>query len=223
MAVKVIIFDFDGTIADTYNAFVEIVNDLSEEFGYKPVTPEDLDRLKKLSSMEIIKQSEISLIQIPFLLKRVKEELSKKISTLKTFSGLRSCLFQLQKKGYILGIVTSNAQENVQLFLEKNDLSVLFDFIYSGTSLFGKHKIINQIINQYNLKRDEVVYVGDETRDINATKTSHVKIIAVGWGFNDPEALAKYQPDALINHPYELIQAVESFNDESLEMLLVDC
>ncbi|WP_013324471.1 HAD-IA family hydrolase [Gloeothece verrucosa] len=222
MVVKVIIFDFDGTIADTYNAFVEIVNDLSKEFGYKPLTPEDLARLKKLSSREIVQQSEISLIQIPFLLKRVKTELSKIISDLSIFSGLKSCLIQLHKKGYILGIVTSNDQANVQCFLENNQLDSLFDFVYSGTNLFGKHKVINQIIKKYNFSRDEIVYVGDETRDIQSAKASHIKVIAVGWGFNDPEALAKYEPDALINYPYQLIGAVECCNDDCLEMLLVD-
>lgn len=47
-------------------------------------------------------------------------------------------------------------------------------------------------------------------------------MIAVGWGFNAPEALAKCQPDALINEPHELIEAVEKCNDDFLEILLVD-
>lgn len=222
MTVKVIIFDFDGTIADTYNTFVEIVNELSGEFGYKPVTSEDLERLKKLSSIEIIKQSEISLIQIPFLLKRVKSKLIPQIGTLKTFSGLKTCLYQLLKQGYTLGILTSNDQDNVKQFLEKNNLPTVFDFIYSGTSLFGKHKIINQIMKQYNLNREEIIYVGDETRDISAAKASQIKIIAVGWGFNSAEVLAQYQPDALINHPDELIQVVESFNSDYCPALLID-
>lgn len=206
--IEIILFDFDGTIADTYGAFVEIVNNLSEEFGYKPVTDEELDRFKRLTSRQIVKESEISLIQIPFILKRVKDELSKKIGNLKIFPGLKSCLYQLNKEGYRLGIVTSNDKNNVLTFLKNNQLDSIFEFIYGGTTLFGKHKIINKIIKENNLNRDQVAYVGDETRDISAAQKSNIKMIAVGWGFNAPEALEKHNPDVLVYHPQELLEAL---------------
>lgn len=216
MSITVVIFDFDGTIANTYDTFVTIVNQLSGEFGYQPINSDDLDRLKNLSSREIIQQSDISLIQIPFLLKRVKDELAEKIADLGTFSGLKHCLFQLKKRGIILGIITSNDQHNVQIFLRNNKLSDLFNFIYSGTTLFGKHKIINQVIKKHNFHPDQVVYVGDETRDIESAKKSNIKVIAVGWGFNSPQVLAKHNPDQLIYHPHHLLEAVENITDQYL-------
>jgi phosphoglycolate phosphatase len=211
MAVKVVIFDFDGTIADTYGAFVKIVNKLSGEFGYKPMTAEDLHGLKQLSSREILQKADISLIKIPFLLKRVKDELAKEIVNLGTFSGFQPCLLRLKKRGITLGIITSNARKNVQIFLDKNNLSDLFDFIYCGTTLFGKHKIIDRVLKKHKFNHSEVVYVGDETRDIYSAQKSQIKIIAVGWGFNYPQVLAEYNPDKLIYHPSQLIEAIESY------------
>jgi phosphoglycolate phosphatase len=208
MTVKVIIFDFDGTIADTHDALVEITNRLAGEFGYKPVGQAELEILKTLSSREIIKRSQIAAIKIPFLLRRVKTELGKEIRDLKPVTGMETALFCLKEQGYQLGIVTSNQKDNVCAFLENNNLQSLFDFIYSGASLFGKHKVLEKILRQYNLQPDEVIYVGDETRDINAAKTSRVKAVAVGWGFNSPSILAQHQPDCLIYRPQELVRAI---------------
>jgi phosphoglycolate phosphatase len=217
MTAKIIFFDFDGTIADTRDTFIEIVNRLSGEFGYKPVDREDIERYKNMSSREIIRHSKIPLVQIPFLLKRVKVELNKKIATLEPFIGFSACLHQLQHKGYSLGIITSNLEKNVITFLQNNELDHLFKQIYCDTSLFGKDRVINQIIRQNKLKRDDIIYVGDETRDIMAARKSQIKVIAVGWGFNSPKILAKYEPDALIYHPQDLIQAVESLGKTAID------
>lgn len=210
MKTKVIVFDFDGTIADTYDAIVEITNRLSGEFGYDPVNEAELDELKNLSSREIVKKSKISPFQIPFLLKKLKLELGKEIGNLKPIAKIENNLLQLKQKGYKLGIITSNTKNNVLAFLEKNNLQLLFDFIYSETTIFGKHKVIDQFLKQNNLEPDEIIYVGDETRDINAAKKSNVKVIAVSWGFNSPSVLAQYKPNFLINHPHELLEAVEA-------------
>jgi phosphoglycolate phosphatase len=210
MVLKVIIFDFDGTIADTYDTFVEIVNELSGEFGCDPVNETDLERLKHLSSMEIVKEAKIPLIKIPFILKRVKIELAKRTDKLTPIEGIQNCLCTLKEQEYQLGIITSNSKENVTAFLDNNQLTDTFDFIYSGTTLFGKHKVINQVLKHYHLSPDEVMYVGDETRDIQSAKKSKVVMVAVGWGFNSPQALAKYHPDFLIDQPQGLVKIVES-------------
>jgi len=214
MTIKLIVFDFDGTIADTYDAFVEIVNSLAGEFGYKPANQEELAHYKNLSSREIVRQSKIPLFKIPFILKRVKSALSQKIKQLRPIQGIDTVLFKLKDEGYSLGIITSNAKENVQVFLENNGLRELFDFIHSGTTLFGKHKIIDKVRYQYQLTTEEIIYVGDETRDILAAGNSEVKVIAVGWGFNSPEILKQHNPSAFISHPSDLLRVLEQWNNE---------
>ena len=205
---KVIVFDFDGTIADTYQAIVDITNDLSSEFGYQPIDEDELLLLKNLSSKEIVRRTEISLFKIPFLVKRVQKELGCQIAELSPIKGIESVLLELKQRNYILGIVTSNVKENVVIFLQKNNLEYIFDFIYSGTNIFGKHRIINQLVKKYNLNKTDVIYVGDETRDIRSARKSGIGIIAVGWGFNSQEILAEHKPDFLAIKPKELLQAI---------------
>ncbi|KAB8317381.1 HAD-IA family hydrolase [Tolypothrix campylonemoides VB511288] len=212
MTQKVIIFDFDGTIADTVDALVSIANRLAQEFGYIPITQEELALLRNLSSREIIKYSGISILKIPFLVKKVKSELKNKIKELKPISGIKETLVVLNNNGYRLGIITSNSQDNVTDFLRVNDLDNLFDFVYSGVTIFGKTTIINNVLKQKQIKTQEVIYVGDETRDIEASKKANIKVIAVTWGFNSQEVLAKQNPDFLIHHPYELFEVIKGLS-----------
>ncbi len=210
MTQKVIIFDFDGTIADTVDALVSIANRLAVEFGYIQITPKDLTILRNLTSREIIKYSGISLLKIPFIVKKVKAELKNKIHELKPIPGIKEALTELQSEGYKLGIITSNSQENVNQFLKINNLDHLFDFIYSGITIFGKKTIINNVLRQKQLKPQEVIYVGDETRDIEASKKANIQVIAVTWGFNSPEVLAKQNPNFLVDEPHKLLKVIKS-------------
>ena len=210
MTQKAIIFDFDGTIADTVDALVCIANRLAQEFGYIPIAGDELAMLKNLSSREIIKYSGISIFKIPFLVKKVKAELKNKIPELKPIPGIREALILLKSEGNRLGIITSNSQENVTEFLQINELDNLFEFIYSGITIFGKTTIINNVLKQQQIKPEAVIYVGDETRDIEASKKARIKVIAVTWGFNSPEILARQNPDFLIHKPSELLEIVNS-------------
>lgn len=212
MTQTVIIFDFDGTIADTVDALVGIANRLAVEFGYVPITQQELALLKNLTSREIIKYSGISVFKIPFLVKKVKGELKDKIHEFQPIPGIKEALIELKAEGYSLGIITSNSKDNVNEFLKINELDNLFDFIYSGVTIFGKKTIINNVLKQRQLKPQQVIYVGDETRDIEASKKANIQVIAVTWGFNSPEILAKQKPDFLIHHPSELLTVVNRKN-----------
>jgi phosphoglycolate phosphatase len=208
MTVKVILFDFDGTIADTYQAIAKITNQLSTEFGYKALDQEELILIKNISSREIVKRSEISIFKLPFLVRRVRAELSKEIAELQPIKGISQVLLELKKQGYILGIVTSNNKENVNIFLAKNQLDHLFSYIYSSTAIFGKHRVLNQVIREHNIVQSDIIYVGDETRDIRSARKSLISVVAVSWGFNAAEILQEHQPDYLVAEPSELLEAI---------------
>ena len=207
---KVIIFDFDGTLADTIDILLSITNRLSAEFGFKSATKEELAQLSNLNSWQILQYSGISLFKIPMLIRRLKAELHSELPHIQLFPGIKEVLLELKKRGFQLGIITSNSRENVLGALEKNGLQDTFTFIYSG-STFGKHKVINKWLRLENIHSEKVVYVGDEIRDIDAAKKTGIKVIAVGWGFNSPQALAAQNPNFLIKRPQELIEIMNSW------------
>lgn len=203
MGKKVVIFDFDGTVADTIHAIIDIANRLSGKFGYKKVNEADIEGLRNKKTRAILKYLKISIFKLPFLWRRVRAELKKEIEFLRPIKGIDKALLKLKKRGYKLGILTSNSKENVNKFLERNSMD-LFDFIYSGSSLFGKGKVMKNLLKKHGLSPEEVIYVADETKDIEAARKTRIKIIAVSWGANSKQILEKQKPDFLISEPKEL-------------------
>ena len=207
---KVIIFDFDGTLADTIDILLSITNRLSAEFGFKSATKEQIAQLSNLNSWQILQYSGISIFKFPLLIRRLKAELHSEVPHIQLFPGIKEVLLELKKRGFQLGIITSSSRENVLGALQRNGLQDTFTFIYSG-STFGKHKVINKWLRIENIHTEKVVYVGDEIRDIDAAKKTGIKVIAVGWGFNSPQALAAQNPNFLIERPQELIEIMNSW------------
>lgn len=208
--IKIVIFDFDGTLADTFALIFAITNNLSVEFGYKQPKKEEITEIEKLSPLQMINQSGISIFKVPFLLRRIRAEVQKEINSVSLFSGIQEMLLALKQNGYQLGIITSNSHKNVEFVLQKYDL-LIFDFIISSATLFGKDKVIKKYLKTENIQSEDIVYIGDEVRDISAAKKAKIKVIAVTWGFNSREVLSDYQPDALVDRPQELMTVINNF------------
>ncbi len=207
---KTIIFDFDGTIADTLDSVVKIVNDHAEHFGYKKVTNEDIPYLQGKKPREILSHLGISIFKLPLWIKKIHSEINKEITNMTPTVNISPLLSELHHdENFQIGILTSNTQENVKQFLDKNELD-FFDFVRTGKSVFGKSHIINKIIKQRHVSKNEVFYVCDEVRDIEAARKSRIKSIAVTWGYNTKGALIKENPDFLVNSPDELRNIITS-------------
>ena len=207
MGKKLVLFDFDGTIADTFYPLINVSNKLSKEFGYKKIKSSDISKLRSKHAYDVLRYLDFPLIKTPFIVKRVRLELSKKIKNFKTVKGIKKWVLELSKNNYKLGILTTNSNNNVTEFLKRNNLDV-FDFVYSGTSIFGKNRMIQRILRIYNLKPESIIYIGDEIRDIEAAKKANVDVIAVRWGYNSKKILKKQKPDFFVDKPEDIIKVL---------------
>ncbi len=143
--------------------------------------------------------------KIPLILARGRKRMHRLIKRLKPVAGMERTLHDLKKKGYRLGILSSNSQENVQDFVRQHNLEV-FDFIASGVKIFGKSGALYICMKNNQLDPKQVAYVGDEIRDVKAAHKVKIKSVAVTWGLNSKELLSKYNPDFLIDKPEELVK-----------------
>ena len=209
MDTHIVIFDFDGTIADTKEAVISITNRLAPEFGFAPLEEHEIAHFQNLTAKQVIKQSRVRWWQLPFLMKRVRQELKTEIRNISPIQGIESVLETLKQNNCQLGIITSNSEDNASQFLRQHGLLHCFNFIESSFHVFGKDKVIKRCLHHKKVSPERVTYVGDETRDIEAARKSGVKVIAVSWGFNTAEALAKGEPDLLIHDPHDLILAMK--------------
>ena len=199
-----IILDFDGTIADTLDLGIEIFNRIAPEYNYLPVGPEERELFRTKRPQELFEVYGISRLKLLTLMLRVRKEMRRHVSEMKPFTGMDAALREISNSGYGMGILTSNSVENVRKFLGINNLTTLFDFIYSGRSFLGKEKLIRKLLIHEKLSKGRVVYVGDETRDIEASRAAGIPVIAVSWGLNSRDLLASLAPDQIADKPEDL-------------------
>jgi len=84
----------------------------------------------------------------------------------------------------------------------------MIDFIYSGKSIFGKDKVMTHLFEKEGLSKQEVIYVGDEKRDIEASKKVGIPMVAVTWGISDFKTLEMLQSDQIAHTPGDLFTCV---------------
>lgn len=203
------VFDFDGTIADSLHMGIDLYNNhIAKKLRCKKIEKDEIEDLKGKHIYKLLKDHEITLIKFPILLYRLKKLMSQKMEEIPLIDGMKEALISLHKMGYKMGVLTSNNKKNVDAFLNHYELRNLFEFIYSEKNVFGKDKAINKMMNIEKL--DRIIYVGDETRDIEACKKVEVPIISVGWGFNTSANLKKHNPDYFIEDPKELLEVAET-------------
>ncbi len=207
MKIKTIIFDFDGTIADTLEVIIKLFNQFSEEFALPKIGLTDKTELRNLSAKELMAEYKMPAWKFLKLNQKILTNLKKDITKLEPINGIKELLIELKKKNFQLGILSSNQKENIQLFLDQHQFEV--DFIYSEKNLFGKDKVLKHLVKRHRLNKDEVIYVGDEVRDVEASQKAGIKVLAVTWGFNSIERLKKAKPDYIITDPKEILEKVE--------------
>ena len=197
-----IIFDFDGTLADSIGLGFDLVNSHAEELGYKRV---EREQGMELSALEIMKEAHISFFKLPRLVIYFKKLLNESFNNVTIIDGAVQLLSKLKAEGHKLGIITTNSADCVSNFLKKNNLDDYFSYMKTDVAMFGKIKALKQAKKQ--LKTD-LVYVGDEIRDIEACKVAGVPIVSVPFGFNSARVLEKKNPGLVAKNydeAYELI------------------
>jgi phosphoglycolate phosphatase len=204
--VRALIFDFDGTLADTYKMFEELVYRFAPLFTRVKISDADIKKARKMPVTEIIKEYRISPLRIFWHRRRVLNYLKARMADIKPIPGVILMLKALKAAGIKMFILTSNSKENVNAFLKNNQIEV-FDGVYARRDLFGKAAGIKKILQEWKLTEKEAVfYVGDETRDIEAAKKAGIGAIAVSWGYSEATLLKKFTPDIVVSKPEEMLK-----------------
>jgi len=196
--IKYIVFDFDGTIANTIDVIKEIVRTSLDDFS-----EDDYELLRNEGIKEVIKRKNIPMHKIPKMVLLITSQLKNK-TNISLFAGMINVI-QTLATNYKLGIVSSNSEENIRQCLEKHQLDKVFDFVFSQSSIFGKHLVLKKMCQRYKLNPSEIIYVGDEDRDIIACQKVKIKNMAVCWGYNAENRLRAVAPDFIVNSPVEII------------------
>lgn len=202
---RAIIFDFDGTIADSFQYVYDF---LAREAGVAGSQAEAAAmQYRGLSMKAMALKLGIPLWRLPFLYFKGRRVMRRHLMHVQPFGGMPEIIEALHAGGDQLFIVSANSARNVRMFLRQNRLDGYFKGVRGGAGIMGKVAIIRQVIARYRLSKSECWYIGDEVGDMVAAKVVGVRAVAVTWGFASINSLEEVA-DVCVHKPEALVEVL---------------
>lgn len=206
---KVVIFDFDGTLADTAPLMRKIYAGLVQSHDLKAMSDEDYAMLRKGTLTEARRWSGARWWQVPLMYRSVKKLMITEAENVKLFHGVPDMIRDLHEQGTEMYILSRNTSETIARTLERYKLQKYLHILPRRRWTLGdKARVISSLVRQQSLSPQSVWMIGDEVRDIQAANKARVSSIAVSWGLQDESILARYQPTHSVTSIEELHQAL---------------
>ena len=202
---KLIIFDFDGTLADTYLWFTSILNQVADKYKFRRVAQNEYQMLRELSARRVMQHLGISTWKMPFISNHVRRLMARDLHRISLFDGVDELLERLSAMGVALAVASSNSSHNVHSVLGPKN-TALISYYECGVSFFSKTARLKKIIRTSGLARSETLYVGDEIRDLEAARKANIQFGGVSWGYNKAESLAERSPGELFSSVEEIAE-----------------
>ena len=200
---RLVIFDFDGTLADTGDWFLSIADELAERFHFRKVLPSEIEGLRGYTSREVIRYLGIPRWKLPAIGRYTHARLAQDIDRVSLFEGVVPLLHDLAGSGVRIALVTSNAEHNVRAILGPAN-AALIEWFECGASLFGKAPRYRRVLRKSKVALADAISIGDETRDVVAARKVGIASGAVLWGYANREILLRLEPDRLFETPEQV-------------------
>lgn len=214
---KLCIFDFDGTLFDTLRDVAKCFNKTFEILGYEQL---DLDfyiksvggNINEITSIvlkdkntpeniELIKNTYVEIYQ-----KDLKENSQ-------LYEGMLDVLEKLQDEGILLAINSNRDSESIKSFVNKYAPHIEFVDIQGHISSkpskpdpYG----VNEIIKKSNVTKEESIYIGDSSTDIQTAKNAEIDCIIVTWGYGVGDVYEDEYPISIVDDKDQLLKSIKS-------------
>ncbi|MBD1383431.1 HAD hydrolase-like protein [Metabacillus arenae] len=209
--IKVVIFDFDGTIVESGQVVFDLFNSFADKYNYTRMPQDQSDYIRTITFKERFKKFNVPFFKIPMLTIDIVKKYKDMIPELQAIENIKFVLQELKRSGFKLILISANSKENIKKFLEMNEMD-FFEEILTTHRFFGRHLTLNNYMRTSKLCREEVIFVGDKHRDIVACKKSNIKIISVTWGYDFEVLLTEADPDFIVRKPKEILNIIEKVN-----------
>jgi phosphoglycolate phosphatase len=193
---RLVIFDFDGTLADSFPWFASVFNDVADRYGFNKIDDAEREALRGCGSREIVRRLGVPLWKLPLIARHMRALKAANTHQVALFEGVDALLRRLSDRGVTLAIVSSDSEANIRRVLGPEN-AALIDYYGCSASLFGKRSKIRAVLRKSAIAPDEAICIGDEVRDAEAAAKAGVAFGAVSWGYARVEALAAHAPAAV--------------------------
>lgn len=205
--IRLVIFDFDGTLSDSGEWFVSVAPELARIFHFRRVEEHEVEQLRQSSSRDVIKFLGIARWKLPFIAWYVRWLVGRNVGQIELFPGTPNLLEELAATGVCIALVTSNSEDNARRILGPENAARI-EYYACGSSLFGKAPKFRKTLKKLGVPAAAALAIGDETRDVDAAREVGMRAGSVLWGYAAEEVLAGMKPDVLFREPQDILDYV---------------
>lgn len=206
MRYDLVVLDFDGTLADSTEWMIGVLNHLAVRHRFRQVDSAQIEALRGQPTREVIRELGVSPWRLPFIAADMRKRSAADADSIPMYPGVPEFLRDLTDAGVTVGIVSSNGEATVRRVL--GECQHLIDAYACAVSLFGKQRRLGSVARKLAVAPERALYVGDETRDVHAAKAAGFASAAVSWGYNNRSSLAAVRPTYLVDSWKELAAAI---------------
>ncbi|MBX9773852.1 MAG: HAD hydrolase-like protein [Xanthobacteraceae bacterium] len=193
MRYKLVIFDFDGTLADSFPWFCRILNEVADRYGFRRTESHEIDALRTMGGRDLMRHFSIPAWKMPFIANYIRKRKSQELDQTRLFDGVDRTLRELSDAGVALALVTSNSEPNARAILGAENANLIRTY-ECGVSMFGKASRFRRVLRRTGTPAADAICIGDEIRDLEAARKAAIAFGAVVWGYTAPEALIAQTP-----------------------------
>jgi len=201
---KLIAFDYDGVIADSFDHNLSIVNSILKKMGHhKTSSADDIRNLRKMTFAQLGIDLGVPEANAQKLELETASKLIETTDEVDLFPGIPELFRSLSQK-YTLAIISNTTSHAIIKLLKQKKIIDHFAVVYGGDHPGSKADKLIELANRYKIQAASLCMVGDAMSDIQAGKMAGAQTAAVTWGFQSEELLRKSNPDYTIHSVQEL-------------------
>jgi phosphoglycolate phosphatase len=195
---RLAIFDFDGTLADSLPFFLSVFNRLAVQHRFSTIDVNNACAFRGYSAAQMMRHVGMPSWKLPIVARSFMAMMNENSHAISVFDGITEMLRHLDASGVTLAIVTSNSHANVAAILGAENMARI-RHIEAGASIFGKAARIARVLGKSGFSCADAIYIGDQVADRDAARKAKVGFGAVAWGYASIESLAQHRPDYIFH------------------------
>jgi phosphoglycolate phosphatase len=191
MNIRLAIFDFDGTLADSFPFFLSVFNVIADRHGFRRIDTARAPQMRHYGTRQMMEMVGMPAWKLPLASRSFIAMMKDGAHTILLFDGVAEALRHLHAQGVGLTVVSSNSEHNVRTILGP-ELAGLIRQFECGMSIFGKASRIRAVLKDQAVAAHDAIYIGDQGTDADAAHKAGVAFGAVHWGYAPVEVLRRH-------------------------------
>jgi len=206
--IKLLAFDWDGTLFDSTALIVQAIQNAVADAGGTVPSKEQAAWVIGMGLQEAIAHvgKDIPKLKIPIVMARYLYHYSRLQDQVTLFEGTLEMLQALKQQGFLLAIATGKSRRGLNEALAQTDLKHLFDATRTADETAGKPhpQMLQELMHELDTPPAQTVMIGDTSHDMQLALNAGTHSVAVSYGAHEGEGLRSFGPMALVHNTQEL-------------------